>query len=302
MLRFAAQIGRVRRCFSFVYFGIAILALSAAGQQKPQQTIIVRVEPPHRQVLPSEVEIRTEGKRLHALIVSDPSTTPLNVAFVIDAGPDQARVLNKEKDLALAILNALPAPVSKLLVVRAGYQHDVYPATADSAEATRLIQSLETEEGKKSGIPIFEAMAAAIGELSRLPGMRVLIIIAEGNDYGSSIGYRGLRDLVQATSVTCLVALVDDHPTRGTKSILRYGWSLQDLASDTAGTFVENSKNVVRTAIRFGEMVASFRLVTLEPVQLPTGRYRISVGGASALHLRAQKALVVRHSETTPRP
>ncbi len=152
--------------------------------------------------------------------------------------------------------------------------------------------ALATEEGKKSGIPIFEAMAAAIAELSRLPGMRVLIIIAEGNDYGSSMGYKGLRDLVQARSVTCLVALVDDHPTRGTKSILRYGWSLQDLASDTAGTFVENTKRVARTAARFGEMVASFRLVTLEIAGLPPGRHRVSVSSPPGLRLHAQKAIL----------
>lgn len=297
-----AQIGRVRRCASSVLFGIAILALSAAGQDKKAATIIVRVEPPDRRVLPSEVKIMTEDKQLNALTVSDLSTTPLNVAFVIDAGPDQSRVLTKEKDLALAILNALPAPVGKLLVVRAGYQHTVYPATADRSEATRLIQSLATEEGKKSGIPIFEAMAAAIDELSLLPGMRVLIIIAEGNDYGSTTGYKGLRDLMQGRSVSCLIALVDDHPTRGTKSILRYGWSLQDLASDTAGTFVENSKKVVRTANRFGEVAASFRLVTLEAVELPAGRHRISVAGPSSIRLHAQKALVTGNHKGVERP
>jgi hypothetical protein len=218
---------------------------------------------------------------------------PLNVAFVIDAGPDQSQVLKKEKDLALAIVNALPAPVSNLLVVRAGYQHEVYPATADRAEATHLIQSLETEEGKKSGIPIFEAMAAAIGELSRLPGMRLLIIIAEGNDYGSSIGYKGLRDLVQARSVVCLVALVDDHPTRGTKSMLRYGWSLQDLANDTAGTFIENSRKLPRTATRFAERIASFRLVTFEVTGLSSGRHRVSVSSRSGLRLHVQKAIFI---------
>ncbi|SRR6266404_7030103 len=135
-------------------------------------------------------------------------------------------------------------------------------------------------------------MAAAIGELSRLPGMRVLIVIAEGNDYGSNVGYKDLRDLMQTHSVACLVALVDDHPTRGTKSILRYGWSLQELASDSAGTFVENSKKVARTATRFGEMVASFRLVTLESAELPPGRHNLSVSTASGFHLRAQKAIV----------
>jgi hypothetical protein len=74
---------------------------------------------------------------------------------------------------------------------------------------------------------------------------------------------------MQTHSVACLVALVGDHPTRGTKSILRYGWSLQDLASDSAGTFVENSKKVARTPTRLGEMVASFHLVTLETAELP---------------------------------
>jgi hypothetical protein len=277
-----------------------VLALSAAGQEKTEQTVIVRVEPPDRKLSPREVEIRTEGTRLNALTVADARTTPLNVAFVIDAGPDQSRVLNKEKDLALAILNALPASVSQLLVVKAGYQQTAYPATGDRAEATRLIQSLATEEGKKSGIPIFEAMAAAIAELSRLPGMQVLI--AEGNDYGSTVGYKGLRDRMQAHSVACLVALVDDHPTRGTKSILRYGWSLQDLASDTAGTFVENTKRVARTAARLGEMVVSFRLVTLESAELPPGRHRIAVAGPSGMRLHAQKALVVSDSDAMPRP
>lgn len=69
---------------------------------------------------------------------------------------------------------------------------------------------------------------------------------------------------MEARYVTCLVARVNDHATRGTKSILRYGWSLKDLANDTAGTFVENSKKVGRTAIRLGGMVESLRLMTFE--------------------------------------
>jgi hypothetical protein len=110
------------------------------------------------------------------------------VAFVIDAGPNQTRIFNHEKDLSVSILNALPVPVNKLLVVGAGYRHTVYPLTADRAEATRVIESLATEEGKKSDTPIYDAMASAIDKLSRLHGMRVLIVIAEGNDYGSNVG------------------------------------------------------------------------------------------------------------------
>ncbi len=128
-----------------------------------------------------------------------------------------------------------------------------------------------------------------VSELSNLPGLRVLIVIAEGNDYGSTMGFKELRALVEARYVTCLVALVDDHPTRGSKSILRYGWSLRDLANDTAGTFVENSKNVGRTATRLGEMVASVRLITFEITGPLPGRHRVSVSSTSGLRLHAQK-------------
>ena len=83
----------MRRCVGFALFGISILPLG--GQDKTTQPIISRAEPTDRKLLPGEIEIRSDGKRLSA-----------------------------------------------------------------------LIQSLATEEGKKSGIPIFAAMAAAIGELS----------------------------------------------------------------------------------------------------------------------------------------
>ena len=126
-----------------------------------------------------------------------------------------------------------------------------------------------------------------------------LIVIAEGTDYGSTLGFKELRELVEPRYVTCFVALVDDHPTRGTKSLLRYGWSLQDLAHDTAGTFVENSKNAGRTATRLGGMVASLRLVTFEITGPPPGRHRVSVSSTSGLRLHTQKAIF---SETVGLP
>lgn len=283
----------LRRCGGYALFAIWLMPLNAVDAGRTKQTIVVRVDPSDRKVLPSEVEIKTDGQHVRALTVSDPSTIPVNVAIVIDAGPNQAPVLNREKSLAVSILNAISVPANKFLVVRAGYQHTTYPATSDKSKATQLVEALTTEAGKKSEIPIYEAMASAIGELSKLPGLRVLIVIAEGNDYGSALGFKTLRDLVEARYVTCLVALVDDHPTRGTKSILRFGWSLQDLANDTAGTFVENSKNIGRTATRLGGMVESLRLITFEITSPLPGRHRVSVSSTSGLRQHAPKAIFV---------
>ncbi len=273
-----------------------VLSLSARPEDKTTQTIIVRAAPSDAKVTGSEVEVNIAGKNLQALTVLDPATTPVSIALVIDAGPDQTAVINREKELAVSILNAISVPVNKLLVVRAGHERAVYPATSDKAEAIRLIETLATEPGKKSEIPIYDAMASAVDELARLPGTRILTVIAEGNDYSSSIGYKKLRDLVQAQHVTCFIALVDHHPTRGTKAILRYGWGLQDLANDTAGVFVENSRKVVGTSARLNQLISSLRLVTFEIANLPPGRYRVSASSTSGLRLRSQKWLVVATS------
>ena len=89
--------------------------------------------------------------------------------------------------------------------------------------------------------------------------------------------------------------------TRGTKSLLRYGWSLQDLANDTAGVFVENSKKLARTATRLSQLITSLRLVTFEIADLRPGRYRVSASSTSGLRLRSQKWLVVGTSATESR-
>lgn len=269
MRDFITVIGRIKRGNCFALLAFLILSVSATPQDKKTQTIVIRAKPSDAKVSASEVEVKIAGNRVHALTVLDPATIPSNIAFVIDAGPDQTAVLNREKELAVSMLNAISVPANRLLVVRAGYQHTVHPTTSDKAEAIRLIEALATEQGKKSEIPIYDAMASAVDELARLPGTRILIVIAEGNDYGSSIGYKKLRDLVQAHHVTCFIALVDRHPTRGTKAILRYGWSLQDLANDTAGAFVENSKKLARTATRLSQLATSLRLVTFEIATLP---------------------------------
>ena len=92
--------GWLRRCGGYALFAIWLLPLNAINTGRTIQTIVVRVDPADRKVLPNEVELKTEGQHVHALTVSDPSTIPVNVAIVIDAGPN----------LAVSILNAILGP------------------------------------------------------------------------------------------------------------------------------------------------------------------------------------------------
>ena len=104
--------------------------------------------------------------------------------------------------------------------------------------------------------------------------------------------YAELRSLAESNQVAFLAALVADHSVRGAKSILRYGWTLQELTSDTAGVFLENQKAPKATR-RLSEAVQGLRLIAFEMPSVQPGRYRVSVSAWKGKRLRAQKAIVI---------
>jgi hypothetical protein len=155
------------------------------------------------------------------------------------------------------------------------------------------LQALSTETGKKSQIPVYKAVALAIEELSLRPGIRVLMIIAEGNDSGSGISYKELRASAQAQHVAVMTVLVADHSARGSKAILRYGWDLQSLASDTGGIFLDNDRNTSRTLKRLTQTIRSLRLVTFEIDGVSLGRHRLHTSSNSVGRLHAQREVFI---------
>ena len=104
--------------------------------------------------------------------------------------------------------------------------------------------------------------------------------------------YAELRNLVESHQIAFFASLVADHSLRGAKSILRYGWTLQDLASDTAGVFLENPK-MPKASRRLSESVGNLRLITFVVPSHLSGRIKISVSSQRGGRLRAQKSIVI---------
>lgn len=237
------------------------------------------------------LEITAQGKTARAT-AQEYARLPKQIALILDASANQGAVLAKEKELAVALVSELARDNPAFIVGRASLVPTLYPATSDSAIAIEYLRSIEVDRGKKGSVPIYDAIGLALEELAKRPGIRVVIFIGEGNDSGSKLRYEGLRDLAQSQHIVCFAALLADHPLRGTKSILRYGWSLRELAGDTAGAFFENQKpeKVVREVAK---KVRSLQLLTFEMTFPKPGRYRIAVASRSSLHLRVQKAVVI---------
>lgn len=268
------------------------VAASVAKTEALQHSVILRADSPNREVGPPDLTITPEGRRGNVVSVMDASEAPMSIALVIDAGPRQSGVLNREKELASSLIAEFSDTRTEFIVIRAGYQATNITSTSAGPVAMSSVQALNADTGNKSLVPIYKGVALAIDELSLHPGIRVLIVIAEGNDSRSGISYKELR-ATQAQHVSVMTTLVADHSTRGSKAILSYGWDLQSLVGDTAGVFIDNDRNTPRAVKRLTQAIRSLRLVTFEIDGVSLGRHRMHTSSNSVGRLHAQKDVVI---------
>src|SRR5260370_31545299 len=79
-------------------------------------------------------------------------------------------------------------------------------------------------------------MKRAFEKLGDGPGTKAVVIFAEGNDHGSSIGWASLARLAQRGHIACYVVMFADHSFYG-REVRHYGYYLVELAPKTGGRF-----------------------------------------------------------------
>jgi hypothetical protein len=276
--------------------GIFVVLVAPHGTSKAdgqQYSVVARVDAQSAGPTLRDIVVRVENVSVAATAINaSPADIPRNVAIVMDTGPDQAKVLSQEKDLAIALINELSDAGTSFIIASVGASSKMQAATLDQSVAIEHIRKITEDNGEKTNVPIYDAIGSAIRQISTTPGLRVVIFIGEGNDGGSRLRYPGLRNLAESHHIACFAALIADHSLRGTKSILRYGWNLQELTGDTAGIFLENQKTLKATR-RLNESVRGLRLITFEMPFRGPGRYKISVLSPRGKTLRAQKAVTI---------
>jgi len=277
----------------FVGLGSSSVAANAATTDNLQHSITLRADSPHREIGPRDLGITAAGRRGRIVSVTNSSEAPMSVALVLDAGPNQSAVLNREKELASLLIAEFSNARTDFIVIRAGYQATNIATSSAGPVLLDSLQALRAETGKRSQIPINRAVALAIEELSLRPGIRVLMIIAEGNDSRSGVSYKQLRASAQAQHVAVMTVLVADHSARGSKSTLRYGWDLRSLASDTGAIFLDNDRNTSRTLKQLTEAIRSLRLVSFEIDGVSLGRHRMRTSSNSVGRMHAQKEVFI---------
>jgi hypothetical protein len=291
----ASRSGPLRRVASVVVaiiFAILCAPLETTKAASEQYSVVARVDAKSAGLTSSEVVLRIRNVSVPATAVEASPEIRRNIAIVMDAGSDQANVLSKEKELAVALINELSDGGTSFTIASASTSSKTQPTTLDRSVAIEQIRDITGDRGEKANVAIHDAIGSAIRQISFNSGLRVVIFIGEGNDGGSRLRYAELHSLAESNHIAFFSALVADHSLRGVKSILRYGWNLQELTSDTAGVFLENPK-IPKATRRLSDGVRGLRLIRFEMPSLPSGRYKISVLAPRGKGLRAQTCIVI---------
>jgi len=287
--------GPLQSVAGVVVAAIFVVLVAPHGTTKAdsqQYSVVARLDAKSAGLISRDVVVRVKNVTVPVTAINARPDIPRNIAIVMDAGPDQANVLSREKELAIALINDLFDASTSFTIASVGTLSKTQATTLDRSVAIQHIREIVGDTGKKSNVAIYDAIGSAILQISLSPSFRVVIFIGEGNDGGSRMRYAELRSLAESNQVAVLAALVADHSLRGAKSILRYGRTLQELTSDTAGIFLENQKTP-KAARGLSESVQGLRLIAFEMPSGPPGRYKVSISARRGKRLRAQKAIVI---------
>src|SRR5713226_7952011 len=262
-----------------------------AGQKKVALIIHAR-DQGGNPIAPSsvkDVQVTEHGKKLQ--VVDGPkSAGPKQIALLLDSNFHQRKVLALEQQTAIDLLSEFEKEKAQALVMSYGAEiHSSGDLTDDLDSLKNFTGSLRVETDKRNEtVLLYDAMKRAFEKLSDGPGTKAVVIFAEGNDNGSSIGWASLARLAQRGHIACYVVMFADHSFYG-REVRHYGYYLVELAPKTGGRLWEvgdNPRKARETEQQVTEALDSQGLVEVlvpdvhvnrfHPVKVTSSGYQVS--------------------------
>jgi len=127
-----------------------------------QYSVVVRIDAGNAGLTSSEIAVRIGNLSVPATAIKTSPDVLRNIAIVVDAGPDQAKVLSAEKDLAMALINELSDASTSFTIAGAGISSKTQATTLDRSVAIEHIRDIAGENGEKRNVPIYDVIGCAI--------------------------------------------------------------------------------------------------------------------------------------------
>lgn len=181
----------------------------------------------------------------------------LQVVIVLDVNPNQRKVFALESALATGVLDRLNQRDAAVSLVTFGSQEPVLRiANAKPSNAIDTITNVNLEQSREKyfAVHLYRALDLALNQFKDDPRPKSLLIVAEGREDFGGKQFKQIVSRARQLRVNCYVALVASHSLRGSKSILKYGFYLSDLARKTHARCIEvgdRQKKLPRFVERF---------------------------------------------------
>jgi hypothetical protein len=229
------------------------------------------------------------GKKLQ--VVDGPkSAGRKQIALLLDSNFHQRKVLALEQQTAVELLSEFGKERAQALVMSYGAEiHSSGELTDDMGSLKNFTGSVLVETDKRNEtVLLYDAMKRAFERLSVGPGTKAIVIFAEGNDHGSSIGWKSLTRLAHRAHIACYAVLFADHSPYG-REVRRYGYYLVELAPRSGGRLwevgdsprkahetVEQVTGLLESQGLLEVLVPDVRRNRFHPVKVTSTGYRIS--------------------------
>jgi hypothetical protein len=222
------------------------------------------------------VQVIEHGKTLQ--VVDGPrSAGSKQIALLLDSNFHQRKVLALEQQTAGQLLSEIENEDARALVISYGTEiHSSGGLTNEWASLKGFIGSLLAEIDKHNEtVLLYDAMKRAFEKLGDGPGTKAVVVFAEGNDHGSSLGWVSLAQLAERAHIACYVVLFADHSFYG-REVRRYGYYLVELAPKTGGKLWEageNSRKAHDAARQICSELDSQSLIEVLTPDVPVNRF-----------------------------
>lgn len=216
------------------------------ADKKKVALIIHVIDQRGKPVTPSsmkDVQVMEHGRSLQ--VVDGPKNAgPRRIALLLDSNFHQGKVLALEQQIAVELLSQFEKEKAQAFVMSYGAEiHSSGDLTDDWASLKGFLDSLRVETDKHNEtVLLYDAMKRAFEDLGDGSGTKAVVVFAEGNDHGSSIGWARLARLAQRRHIACYVVMFADHSFYG-REVRRYGYYLVELAPKTGGRLWEAGEN-----------------------------------------------------------
>jgi VWFA-related protein len=224
-----------------------------------------------------DFQILEDGKPQTIKYFTAESNLPLTLGILIDASGSQERVLPMEKEVGGAFLNEILRPKDLAFVLSFDVNVDLLQDFTNSVSALKTAldrAKINTGGARVSMIPgmgggpvptagntrgtlLYDAIyLASHDELSHEVGRKAMIILTDGEDFGSQLAIKDAVEAAQKADSICYVLLIAD---RGFYGSIGYSGDreMKKLAEETGG-------RVINVGNKFEKLKEAFDQIALE--------------------------------------